>query len=365
MSGGKRILALVTDAYGGNGGIAAYARDTIAAMASDPRVEEVVVVPRLAGVDEEAIPADVRVERVAARGDLAYLSTIGRLLVTRRFDGIWVNHINLTPFAWVSARASRARMGLVLHGVEAWTPSRRRSVRFAAKQADLLLPVSSVTLGRFKSAYGLGERPVVVSPGSVDLDRFTPGPRPTALAQRVGVEGKRVITTLGRLDPAENDAKGFGRIIVALPRLIQRWPDLVYVIGGEGGARGDLERLAQTLGVAAHVRFAGLVDERDKPDFYRLSDAFAMPSVGEGLGIVFLESLACGVPTIASDRDGGREAVAGMGWTIDPEDPAALEGALAEAFVRPRARPEALDHFSSRRMAQRVREALDALLAEG
>ena len=362
MSGGKRVLALVTDGYGGNGGIAAYARDSIAAMAADPRVGEVIVVPRIVGANEEPIPPRVRLERGAARDDRAYVATLARLAMRERFDAVWVNHLNLAPFAWLMARRSGARMGLVLHGVEAWSASPRRAVRSAVRRADLLLPVSQVTLDRFRVAYGVGESATILSPGAVDLDRFTPGPRDAALARRLGVDGRRVIMTIGRLASAERDAKGFGRVIAALPRLIERWPDLVYVIGGDGFAREQLEQGAIRLGVADHVRFAGKIAEREKADFYRLCDAFVLPSVREGLGIVLLEAMACGVPTIASDRDGGREAVAGMGWTVDPYVVSELRAALVEAFESPRIRPEGIKRFSSVAMAVRVSEALTALI---
>lgn len=364
MTGQKRILALVTDSYGGNGGIAAYARDSLAAMVQDPRVSKVIVVPRLVGTQEEPIPDGVQMERGAAAGDRAYVATLARLASTARYDAVWVNHLNLAPFGWAMARRARVRMGLVLHGVEAWTPSKRRSARFAVRRADLLLPVSRLTLDRFQAAHAIGERPSVLSPGAVDLDEFTPGPRNEALATRLMVSGRRVIMTLGRLAPGERDAKGFGRVIDALPRLIERWPDLVYVIGGDGNARNDLERRADRLGVGGHIRFAGRVDESEKADFYRLSDAFVMPSILEGLGIVFLEALACGVPTIASNRDGGREAVAGMGWAIDPYVVDELRIALAEAFARPRTRSAAIEHFGMRAFERRVGCGLDQLFGE-
>lgn len=363
MTRAARVLALVTDAYGGNGGIAAYARDSIAAMAGDPRVGEVVVVPRVGATRDHVIPDRVTVEHRAARGNAAYLATLARLAATRRFDAVWVNHVNVAPFGWAMARRSGARMGLVLHGIEAWAASPRRAVRNAATRADLLLPVSRVTLSRFRAAYDEQDIPALVSPGAVDLDRFVAGDRPHWLAERLGLGPvwRHTMFGLGRLDPREGDAKGFGRVIAALPALATRWPDIVFVIGGEGGLRETLEARAASLGMADHVRFAGRIADSDLADYYRLADVYVMPSTGEGLGLVFLEALACGTPVIAGSGDGGAEAVAGMGRAVDPNDPVALEEALALSFEQ-QGRPHGIVRFGREAMAGRVSDALTRLL---
>jgi phosphatidylinositol alpha-1,6-mannosyltransferase len=94
-----------------------------------------------------------------------------------------------------------------------------------------------------------------------------------------------------------------------------------------------------------------------------MADAFILPSSGEGLGLVLLEAQACGVPTIASSLDGGAEAVAGMGWAVDPNDAKAVEQALGEAWAAPRIRPKGLDHFSIDAFAARMNAAVDRLFA--
>ncbi len=78
--------------------------------------------------------------------------------------------------------------------------------------------------------------------------------------------------------------------------------------------------MAKDLGVAEHVIFAGFVPDEELPDHYRLADVFAMPSTGEGFGIVFLEALACGTPVLAGNRDGSTDALdAGrLGTLVDP-----------------------------------------------
>jgi glycosyltransferase involved in cell wall biosynthesis len=84
--------------------------------------------------------------------------------------------------------------------------------------------------------------------------------------------------------------------------------------------RRCLQEKARSLGVHGRVVFAGYVPESEKADHYRLADAYVMPGRGEGFGIVYLEALACGVPVVASEVDGSREAVreGALGILVDP-----------------------------------------------
>lgn len=363
MTSGARVLALVTDAYGGRGGIAHYARDSIAAMAANPRVAEVVVLPRIAGTGPQTLPAKVHEDRAAGANAASYVARLTAELARGRFDAVWTSHINLSPLGLLAARISGARLGLVLHGVEAWRTPTRRLTRLAASRADLILPVSRVTEDRYRLAHGSRQRSLI-APGAVDLARFTPGPRSPGLAERLGLAGRRVLMTLGRLHPGEQ-AKGFDRVIAALPQLAMRHPDLCYLICGDGDDRARLEALARSHGVEQQVIFAGHVAEDEKPDYFRAADVYVMPSVMEGLGIVVLEALACGIPSIASLVDGSCETVAeGRGQAVDPFQPAALVEAIERALRMPHVRPPGLDHFGIDAFRARTSEMLDILLGE-
>ena len=114
--------------------------------------------------------------------------------------------------------------------------------------------------------------------------------------------------TLGRMDAGEQ-AKGVDRIIALMPRLIRQIPDLAYLVVGRGSDLARLRGLAAEHDVADRVVFTGEIPEGEKVAHYNLADAFVMPSVGEGFGLVFLEALACGVPCVGSALDGGREAL--------------------------------------------------------
>jgi glycosyltransferase involved in cell wall biosynthesis len=173
------------------------------------------------------------------------------------------------------------------------------------------------------------------------------GPPDQGLVSRYGLKGRKVIMTLGRLDALER-LKGVDEVIDVLPRLLESKPDLAYLVVGDGSDRKRLEAKATALGLANHVVFAGHVADAEKADHYRLADAYVMPSRGEGLGIVFLEAMACGIPVVASKSDGGREVLGdgALGLLVDPSDAAELEAAILRAVDTPKHVPAGLSAFS-------------------
>ncbi|MDK2769547.1 MAG: glycosyltransferase family 4 protein [Sphingomonas sp.] len=357
---GLRVLYLATDAYGGHGGIALFSRNLIEALDADDRVGEIVCPPRIADGEIGSLPAKLTYDLSGLSGRGAYLRAVLRHVLTGRFDAVIVPHINLAPVAWAAAKLSRARWALCLHGIDAWPAAATPRRRFSGLRADAIVSVSALTLGRFRSWCPVDPARCVVIPNAMDFAGYAPGPRDPALEARYGLAGKRVILTLGRLDPAER-YKGFDEIIELLPDLA---PDITYLIAGKGEDRARLEAKAAALGVADRVVFAGMVPEAEKVATYRLADVYAMPSTGEGFGFVFLEAMACGIPTVASDLDGGREAVreGELGQVVDPADRAGLKAAVLRALDQPKGVPEGLDYFGLPAYRQRISDLLTRLV---
>lgn len=326
------VLALVTDAFGGEGGIARFNRDLLGAIAAAPAVERVDVLCRHAAAQDEALPPKLAQAHVAG-GRTAYaLRALMRATARKRYDIVLCSHLHLAPVAAAAAKLQRAPLWLQLHGIEAWQrPGRLRQC--AAESAALVTSISRYTRRRFLEWAVIEPSRARVLPGTVDA-RFTPGPRPAALAQRLGVPGKRVLLTVSRIDKGDR-YKGHDTVIAALAQLAPRVPDLDYVIVGDGDDRGRLEQLARQLGVDRRVHFAGRVSDSELVDYYRLADAFVMPSAKEGFGIVFLEAAASGVPVIGGDRDGSVDALGdgALGSAVAPGDPAALGAAIERALA--------------------------------
>lgn len=359
-----RLLALVTDAYGGRGGIATFNRALIGALASHEAVARVDVLPRLVVDAVGALPDRVHVEAGAAGGAGAFVaSALGASL---KSDGVVCGHVHLVPLAAALAALRHVPLVLVLHGIEAWEEPhgglRKAALEWGLRRVDAHVAVSGVTRERFEGWAPVDPVRGRVVPNTFEPGPFTPGPYPEGLARRYGLEGKRVVLTLGRLAGLER-RKGFDVVLELLPALAERVPDVAYLVAGDGPDRPRLEAKARALGVADRVVFTGYVAEEEKPDHYRLADCFAMPSRGEGFGIVLLEAMACGVPVVGSSADGSREAVRDgrLGPAVDPADTPGVLEAIVDALRRPKGVPGGLDHFSNDRFVSRWHAVVDEI----
>jgi phosphatidylinositol alpha-1,6-mannosyltransferase len=181
----------------------------------------------------------------------------------------------------------------------------------------------------------------------------------------------RLLLTVGNLVPR----KGHDAVIRCLPELRKRFPDLVYVIAGDGPHRPHLESLAERLGVLPLVRFLGRVPEENLAPLYAASDVFIMVSSEcrdsnnvEGFGIVYLEAGACGVPVIAGTDGGVPDAVVDgeTGILVDPKDSAGLQEAITRLLGNPaeaclmgeRGRRRANGEFSVEAMTDKLNSLL-------
>ena len=135
-------------------------------------------------------------------------------------------------------------------------------------------------------------------------------------------------------------------------------PNVVYLIAGHGADRARLEALAQSLGVADNVIFAGRVAPDELPQLYRLADLFVMPSTQEGFGIVFLEAAASGLRAIGGNADGSIDALAdgAVGTAIDPDDSEALVRAIRNGLEGGGPDPSGVGRFRFENFSGHVRD---------
>lgn len=237
---------------------------------------------------------------------------------------LWSTHPHFAPLQILHQSLSGSPSWCSAHGIEVWdlAPGPRH---WALPRLHRLLPVSRFTAERLRLQLGRRCPPLGVLPNTVDGQRFNPGPRPQQLLQRYGLSPEQpLIMSCSRL--SRTDAyKNIDQLIEALPALATQWPDLMLLIAGTGDDRHRLEQLAQARGVAAHVIFTGRVHDSELADHYRLASVFALPSTGEGFGIVFLEALACGRPVLAGNRDGSVDPLADGRFSllVDPHLPLA------------------------------------------
>jgi glycosyltransferase involved in cell wall biosynthesis len=338
------VLFLVTDAYGGHGGIALFNREFCAALDH----VNITVIPRVIRGPIQDPPPHVTFVAQAAENPVAYLRAVTE---ARRAnpDLVICGHVNLLPIAI-------GKPLLIVHGIEAW---KRRRTPIA--QCRGIVSVSAVTRDRLVGWSGY-EGPTFVLPNAVHLEQYGVREKRADLIARYHLQGKRVLLTVGRLDAAER-SKGFDEVLDVLRDLPD---DVVYMIAGGGNDALRLQKRARELGVASRVVFTGIFLEDEKPDFYNLADVYVMPSRGEGFGFVFLEAMACGVPVIASKLDGGREALLNgqLGLLVDPTNPAEIRAAIMETLERgKRGVPPELAHFSFENFATRSKEIIAQVVA--
>ncbi|MFJ9579495.1 glycosyltransferase family 4 protein [Streptomyces sp. NPDC101191] len=231
-------------------------------------------------------------------------------------------------------RAGARRLVATTHGHEAgWAqlPAARQLLGRIGEGTDTLTYLGEYTRSRIASALGpaAAARMTQLTPG-VDEKTFHPDSGGSEVRGRLGLSDRPVVVCVSRLVPR----KGQDTLILAMPEILRRVPEAVLLIVGGGPYEQELRKLAVSTGVAGSVRFTGAVPWSELPAHYGAGDVFAMPCRTrrggldvEGLGIVYLEASATGLPVVAGDSGGAPDAVLDgeTGWVVRggvPEDTA-------------------------------------------
>lgn len=310
-----RILALVTEAYGGRGGIACAARDFLDALARDSRVTAIDVLPRSTTDPVRALPP--KVSQLSAVGSRLGYSLKSLWALTQSWDVIFCNHVYMAPLSALIARLAGAKLVIQVHGIEVW--GKVRGLRRAALEAaDWIVSVSRDTRSRILGECDNAPETILVIPNTVS-EAFEPTDHDAARI-KFGLIAHPVLLAVGRLS-AQEQYKGHDRVIRALNTLVPNHPNLLFVVAGDGDDRSRLEALAAQEGVSEHVRFLGQVPQVDLNALYNAADLFALPSTGEGFGIVFLEAMAAGTPAVGLAIAGAKDALADgdLGFCVPEE----------------------------------------------
>lgn len=286
-----------------------------------------------------------------------------------RSDLIISTHVNFGPLARVvSTVFCGIKYWLVAHGVDAWKLSPLRL--WGAKGADKVLSVSKFTSSKMRGLSGGEKINSFDFPNTFDEKSYAPQDKNVDLLSKFGVPtDSKVILTVGRLSSAEK-YKGHDLIIEALKEVKKYIPNVHYLVVGTGDDEQRLRNAAFRCDVSERVHFCGFIPDKMLSDIYNLCDVFAMPSRGEGFGIVYLEALASGKPCIASSLDGGQDALLGgeLGTLVDIEKEDALAKALVDSLreISPAKaaikREKVIEHFGFEAFCKRLNSALDNTL---
>ena len=213
-------------------------------------------------------------------------------------------------------KAGVTRAVALTHGHEAgWAalPGARTLLRRIGDEVDVVTYLGEYFRVRLARALSpeAASRMVRLAPG-VDVTFFRPGAGGATVRERLGLTGRPVVACVSRMVPR----KGQDTLIKAWPQVRAEVSDALLLLVGDGPYAPALKRLAQHLGVADDVLFTGAVPWADLPGYYDVADVFAMPCrtrrAGldvEGLGIVYLEASAVGLPVVGGDSGGAPDAI--------------------------------------------------------
>lgn len=260
--------------------------------------------------------------------------TVLRLALRYRVRAICIADDETVGWLTLVGRLLGQRSLIYCHGDDlkcAKEAARRRSRWF--HRAGTIVAASHYAGGLLIADFGVPPDKIAVIQNGVNRKAFFPQAASPSFLQRHGFQGRRVVLTVTRLVAR----KGVDKVLEALPAIAREFPDLIYVVAGDGPQRAELEQRAQALGLGEAVCFTGAIPHDQTREFYNAAEIFLLPNreeAGEadGLPLVFLEANACGKPVIGGKAGGTAEIVRNgeNGVLVDGCDVGAIAAALRD-----------------------------------
>ena len=285
------------------GGIEKYNKDFIAAL-NQADGEDLLVVQRHPG------------------GILAKISFVFRFIfqfLVQRPQVIVCGHLHFASVCYYLNKFFGTPYVLSLYGIEIIalkSSLQRKAVESAVKIVTISEYSRNLILEKF-----LDINPkIFMHPSSVNGDVYRIKEKNSKLVEKYKLQDRPVVLSLARLSTPE--FKGQDRVLKAWPEVLKSFPNAIYLIVGGGEDLRVNQILKEQPQLVQSVVFTGSVSEEEKVEFYNLADVYVLPSKFEGFGIVFIESLSCGVPVIASDGYGCRASLLNgeLGDLVQPDD---------------------------------------------
>jgi phosphatidyl-myo-inositol dimannoside synthase len=309
------------------GGIQVYLLDLLRALSEQIPTSEIRVYDKLdTGRIQESIHSKDKISfrfygntpKILRTVHFSLSLLIGSLL--KRPNLIICGHLHFAPVAFFLHTTTGIPYWILVYGTDAWevkNPLKKK----ALKTAERIISISGYTRDRLLNEQQLDPQKISLLPVTFDDNRFKITTKPSYLMTRYGLSPDQpVILTVARLSSGDG-YKGYDQVIRALPQIRQKFPTVQYILVGKGDDASRIEKLIKSLNIQEHVTLTGFIPDEELVDHYNLCDLFAMPSKGEGFGIVYLEALACGKPTIGGNKDGAIDALCHgkLGALIDPD----------------------------------------------
>lgn len=283
---------------------------------------------------------------------------------------IFAGHPNLAPIAEImKAVGKEARTIVGAHGVEVWRPLpivRRRMLR----RADLVVAPSTDTVRRLEMVQGIPKGRIRLLPWPLDPEFVDLAGEANRLSRPDKFPEGRVVLSVGRWDASER-YKGADLLIRTIAELARDFQELQLVLIGSGDDLPRLQQLAQTLHVNERIHFLSGLSRKQLAECYSAAEIFALPSTGEGFGLVFLEAMVSGTPVIGTRIGGISDVVEDgqEGLLIEPDVPSllrALKKLLCNRALRDelgaRGKQRVQREFTFEKFQHRMRDIIESVL---
>ncbi len=286
------------------------------------------------------------------------------LLKRKRIEKILVGHgSHYVRLAFLANLLLNTPYYVIVHLEEILLSERKKIIQKSFSRANKVITVSHFAKEKLVEI-GIPENKIVVIPNGVDPVKFNPRLDSSPIRKKHNLENKKVILTVARL----GEHKGHANVIRALPQVLEKVSEAIYLVVGPGEEESRLNGLVKKLGLNDRVIFTGEVEEEELPLYYAACDVFIMPSDIEGFGIVFLEANACGKPVIGGKVGGITDAIidGATGLLVDPFDINQIANALIKLLTKPglaqklgeKGRERIEKELNWKRMAQRIRKII-------
>lgn len=227
------------------------------------------------------------------------------------------SHINFGILCLIAKFLKKTNFSLSLYGIE--IPKRKTFFsNLLISSAFKIITISYFSKKLILENFDIPDK-IFFLPSHINEDKYKIKPINNKILEKYNLRNKKIILSLSRL--SSNEFKGQDRVALSLKEVLKKEQNIVYVIAGPGRDERLNKILSENPQINNKIVRIASVTEYEKIDLYNLSDIFILPSKFEGFGIVFIESLACGLKVIASDGYGCREGLLNgdIGTLIDPD----------------------------------------------
>ena len=225
-------------------------------------------------------------------------------------------------------------------------------------EANEVIVNSNYMKSEVQRLFGLPFEKINVVPNGVNLNKFTGMDRDYSFRRKYAMDNEKIILFMGRLVYE----KGVQHLIAAMPKILSNYNDAKLIIAGRGGMMDELRAEASNLGLNDKIYFTGYLNSKQVQKMYKCADVAVFPSTYEPFGIVALEAMLAGVPTVVSDVGGldeivthgvdGMKSYAGNANSIADSVTALLYDHQLATNVSKKAKQKVKDQFNWEKIAQ-------------